>query len=80
MQRLSLAEIQGRSTLTVEETARLLGIGRSSAYSSVRRGEIPSLRLGKRIVVPVGALMRALDQRSELPGEEHPSASSVPTR
>jgi excisionase family DNA binding protein len=39
-------------TLTVEEAARLLGIGRSTAYELVHTGDIPSLRLGRRIVVP----------------------------
>jgi excisionase family DNA binding protein len=39
-------------TLTVEQTAKLLGIGRSTAYELVHSGDIPSLRLGRRIVVP----------------------------
>jgi excisionase family DNA binding protein len=39
-------------TLTVEQTAKLLGIGRSTAYELIRTGDIPSLRLGRRIVVP----------------------------
>jgi excisionase family DNA binding protein len=41
-----------RRTLTVEETARALGISRALAYDLVRRGEILSLRLGHRIVIP----------------------------
>ncbi len=43
-------------TYTVTETAELLGISRSSAYECVRRGEIPSLTLGRRVVVPRRAL------------------------
>jgi excisionase family DNA binding protein len=35
-----------RSTYDVDEAARILGIGRSAAYEAVRRGEIPSIRLG----------------------------------
>jgi excisionase family DNA binding protein len=38
-------------TLKVEEAARLLGIGRSAAYEAVRRGEIPSVRIGRRVLV-----------------------------
>jgi excisionase family DNA binding protein len=45
-----------RLTLTVEEAGTLLGISRTLAYELVRRGEIPSLRLGRRVVVPVHAL------------------------
>jgi excisionase family DNA binding protein len=47
-------------TLTVEQTAKLLGIGRSTAYELVRTGDIPSLRLGRRIVVPTAELHRLL--------------------
>ena len=51
-----------RRTLTVEEAARVLGIGRSLAYELVSRGELPSVRLGRRIVVPVAALDELLRQ------------------
>jgi excisionase family DNA binding protein len=40
-------------TVTVEQAAKLLGIGRSTAYELVHAGDIPSLRLGRRIVVPI---------------------------
>ncbi len=45
-------EIQNRLVLTVPEAADLLGICRNAAYEAVRRGEIPSIRIGKRLVVP----------------------------
>ena len=35
------------AVLTVEETAAVLRIGRSSAYDGVRRGDIPSIRVGR---------------------------------
>lgn len=41
-----------RLTLTVSETARLLGLSRSSAYSLANQGVIPTIRLGRRLVVP----------------------------
>lgn len=44
------------ATMTVTQTATVLGISRSSAYECVRRGVIPSLRLGRRIVVPTTAI------------------------
>jgi excisionase family DNA binding protein len=49
-----------RRTYTVTEVAELLGISRSSAYLYVRRGEIPSLVLGRRVVVPRNAVDRLL--------------------
>jgi excisionase family DNA binding protein len=45
-----------RLTLTVMETAELLGLSRASAYEGVRNGQIPSLRIGKRILIPRSAL------------------------
>jgi excisionase family DNA binding protein len=47
-------------TLTVEQAAKVLGIGRSTAYELVHTGDIPSLRLGRRIVVPVAPLAARL--------------------
>ncbi len=52
-----------RQTLSVVEVARLLGIGRNSAYEAIRRGEIRALRFGRRIVVPAAALQQKLNQQ-----------------
>lgn len=41
-----------RLTYTVEEVASLLGVSRSAAYQAVRTGELPSIRLGQRIIIP----------------------------
>jgi excisionase family DNA binding protein len=49
-----------RQTLTIEEAARVLGIGRNSAYEAARRGEIPTIKVGRRLVVPRAALDRIL--------------------
>jgi excisionase family DNA binding protein len=45
-----------RLLLTVEETATMLGLRRSTAYEAMRRGELPSIRIGRRLFVPVAAL------------------------
>lgn len=49
-----------RLTLTVEEAAAALGISRASGYEAVHRGEIPCIRIGRRILVPRVALDRLL--------------------
>jgi excisionase family DNA binding protein len=54
---LRLEDLEDRITLTVEEVAGLLGLGRTAAYEAARRGEIPSRRLGRRVIVPVPALL-----------------------
>ena len=47
-------------TWSVEEAAGLLGISRHSAYEAVRRGDIPSIQIGHRRLVPKRALERLL--------------------
>jgi len=56
----AVAPVQERLVFTVEEAASLLGISRSFAYEAVQRGEIPSMRIGHRILVPKAALERLL--------------------
>ncbi|HXY45875.1 MAG TPA: helix-turn-helix domain-containing protein [Acidimicrobiales bacterium] len=56
----SLDQPQERLTLTVEEAAKALGISRAFAYEAVRREEIPSIRIGKRVLVPKAALHKRL--------------------
>jgi hypothetical protein len=47
-------------TIDVQTAAKLLHIGRNQAYAAVERGDIPSLRLNGRILVPVPALLKLL--------------------
>jgi excisionase family DNA binding protein len=49
-----------QKTVTVTEAARALGVSRNHAYEAAKRGEIPTIRIGKRILVPVAALERML--------------------
>jgi len=43
-------------TMSVSEAADWLGISRAFAYELVARGEIPSIRLGRRVLVPTKRL------------------------
>ncbi|MFN0091576.1 MAG: helix-turn-helix domain-containing protein [Acidimicrobiales bacterium] len=52
--------MSAKLTYTVTEAAQLLGISRTSAYDCVRRGEIPALVLGRRIVITRNALEHLL--------------------
>ena len=56
---------ENRLTLSVDEAAALLGISRALAYELIARRELPSLRLGRRIVVPRRALEQLVEQASE---------------
>lgn len=52
-------------THTVEEAGRLLGLSRNSAYAAAHTGELPTIRLGKRLLVPKAALERLLESAGE---------------
>ena len=61
-----LNQSKDRLTMTILEAARRLGIGRNSAYEAAHSGEIPTIRIGRRLVVPKAALERMLSgDRSE---------------
>lgn len=51
-----------RLTLSVPEVAELVGVSRAHAYELIRIGRIPSIRLGRRLLVPRKALEEFLDQ------------------
>jgi len=55
----AVARVENRLVFSVED-AQLLGISRSFAYEAVQRGGIPSMRIGRRILVPKAALHRFL--------------------
>lgn len=50
-----------RLALSVPEAAELLGLSRSSAYAAVQRGDIPSVRVGGRVLVSAKALERLVN-------------------
>ncbi|MDP9072090.1 MAG: helix-turn-helix domain-containing protein [Actinomycetota bacterium] len=68
-----------RMTLTVEEAAGVLGISRGLAYELVSRGELPHIRLGRRIVVPRRALEGLLSVASTSEGQTCHGGSSWQT-
>ncbi len=51
-----------RLTYTVDEVAKMLGISRGLAYEMVNRGELPSIRLGRRVLIPCRAFHRWLEE------------------
>jgi excisionase family DNA binding protein len=53
--------------LTVCEVAKILRLGKMSVYEAVSRGEIPYIRIGRRILIPRNALERMLDNLGSVP-------------
>ena len=65
---MSAREMQhddGKLVFSVQEAARVLGLSRNKTYEAVMRGEIPSVRFGRRILIPKWALVRMLDRAAE---------------
>jgi excisionase family DNA binding protein len=52
--------------MSVEEAAKLLGISRGLAYEAARRGELPTIRLGRRLLVPRWRLLELLGEPQEM--------------
>lgn len=47
-------------TMAVADAGRVLGLSRGSAYEAVHRGDIPSIKVGKRLLVPTAPIRRML--------------------
>lgn len=75
---LTIADLRVRATITVEEAAALLRVSRGVAYEAARRGELPVLSLGHRILVSAPALLKLLgvehDSQIEAKTEPEPNA------
>lgn len=55
--------MKSSKTLTVPEAGEIyFGLSRNAAYEAVKRGEIPVIRIGRLLRVPVAPLERMLDQ------------------
>lgn len=66
-----------RATLSVREAAQMLGIARNSAYQGILLGQIPHIKIGRRILVPKAALMKLLEGR-DVPHAANGSSTSKP--
>ncbi len=47
-------------TLTVEQAGELLGISRRSAYRAANTGDLPTIKLGRRLLVPTARVLDLL--------------------
>ncbi len=54
-----------RETMTIEEAAVVLGIARDSAYRAARSGDIPTIRIGRRLLVPRTLLAEMLGEKGD---------------
>ena len=62
---ITLSELRERTTLTVEEAAEVLSLGRTAAYAAARNGQLPTIRVGRRVVVSALVVLRMLGAETE---------------
>lgn len=70
--------LRGRLAVSVPDAGQALGLGRDASYAAAARGEIPTLRLGRRLVVPVPRLLELLGL-PQTNGETGPASPAVAT-
>jgi excisionase family DNA binding protein len=58
--RKTLPDPEREPVLSVSRAGEIVGLSRNAAYAAVARGELPSLRFGRKIVVPTHALLELL--------------------
>ncbi len=66
---LLLLSFDGRLALSVAEVATLLGLSEKHVWAQLKSGAIPSIRLGRRVLIPVSGLEQLLDSTQE--GGDH---------
>ena len=49
-------------TLSVNETAKVLGLGRTSIYALIREGRIETVKLGRRTLVKTDSIRRLIEE------------------
>ena len=60
---MASTETDDRLLLRLSEVAARLGLGRSTIYELIQRGELPVIRVGRAVRVPVVALERWVERR-----------------
>jgi excisionase family DNA binding protein len=71
-----LVEVE-RSMLNMSETAKVLGLGLTSTRNAVRRGDIPSVRIARRILIPKAAVENMIAGSAPTPRSTHPGGASA---
>jgi excisionase family DNA binding protein len=58
------AKREDAATISIDEAARIMGVGRNQAYAAAKRGQLPVIRVGRRYLVLKAALKRLLQEEA----------------
>lgn len=51
-------------TVTVDEMAKIVGVSRPTAYELIHKEGFPTVRIGRRVVIPIDSLKRWLEEQA----------------
>lgn len=60
-----MEKMENKRIFSVMEAAQYLGISKSLAYRLVNEGEIPAIKLGKRLLIPATAIDKLIEIKNE---------------
>ena len=69
MENASVLNHNSEILLRAEEVAARLRLGRSTVYDMIKSGQLPSLRVGRSVRVPLQALTEWVASRTEVGGD-----------
>jgi excisionase family DNA binding protein len=64
-QRLQQRAVLDVRAISVEDGARAIGIGRTALYELINSGQIATLRIGRRRLIPIVEIDKFLECRTE---------------
>ena len=70
-------EMQDKILINVSEAAKLLGLGKTFTYELIEQNQIPVVRLGKRVMVPINYLNLYIETLVEWPKGFNPMKAEV---
>lgn len=56
-------------TLSIRQAAKILGVSKNVLYAAMRRGEIPFIKVGGRVVIAKALVEKLLADASQLPAK-----------
>jgi excisionase family DNA binding protein len=68
-----MSDAEESAVYSVEQASKRLGLSRGATYEGIKRGEIPALRIGRRIVIPKARFDHWLANGADVTDREIPS-------
>ena len=57
--------LQHHLAVSVKQAAELIGVGKNTMYAAVAAGDVPHVKVGRRILIPVSRLEQWLEENTQ---------------